>query len=112
MKPQEEAAKKEEEIWHTIFQEPSVRQLTLANSPALIMPVVDQPTSWDVQHKDAIREAVKAYSAHHFATDLKKDHVGFITDATTGQLKAVLFDTRPGNAKTGGEAEMLKKLGL
>ena len=55
-----------------------MKQLTFANSLALIMPVVDQPTSWDNDHKQAVRVAVKAYSTHYFANDLKKEHVGFL----------------------------------
>ena len=31
---QEAAAQKEKEVWHTVFQEPRVKRLTLANSPA------------------------------------------------------------------------------
>jgi len=107
---QEAAAQKEQEIWHTIFQETRVKQLTLANSPALIMPILAQPKSWDANYKEAVRVAVKSYSAHYFANDLKKEHVGFIE--ASGLLKAILFDTQPDDPRQGGEAEMLRKLGL
>lgn len=87
------ALAKELHVWHEIYGVQGVFQVTLTNVPALIMPILDQPQTWNNQQKEAVKAAVKKYSLTYFATDLKRDHVGFHT--INGQLEAILFDTSP-----------------
>ena len=105
-----EAVQKELQVWHEVFNEKRAFTVDLTTTPALIMPILDQPKNWDDQHRQAVRTAVLLYSARYFAEDLKKEHIGFYSK--DANLKAILFDTQPTVARMGGKEDMLKKLEL
>ena len=105
-----EEIRKEIEIWNTVFGDYRPFQLKLARSPALVMPVLEQPETWGEDHIKAAREAVTKYSKHSSPEDLKRSHVGIYT--VQNVLTAILFDTKPGDTTQDTLQEMMKSLQL
>ena len=86
---QEATAQEEMEIWHRTFKETRVKTLTLANSPALIMPNLNHRQGGCSRRREGLLRSLLGQRPE------KKERVGFIITKVNGKLKVILLDTQP-----------------